>query len=210
MNHILKSLSLVLLITSGLFFSSVVQAQEDQKYEVVVILNNGSQFRGQVLSENDDVVILVVEGVGEITLNRSEIKSMQSVEVGQNVVEDIDTPVDDYNANRYLLSPSGYGLRKGQAYYENIYLAFNSFTFGLTERVTLTVGAELYTLLIGSENPIFYISPRINFPFDENFETGAFSVGAIYFTLPNDDFDGIGLAQGALTFGNKNNNVSFV
>ena len=211
MNNILKSLLLICLFSIGVFNPSHLSAQEDQKYEVLVILKNGSQFRGQVKSETDDVVILVVDGVGEITLQRNEIRSMRSVEIGEEdttleVPEGI--PIDDYNANRYLLSPSGYGLRKGQAYYENIFIAFNSFTFGVTDRFTLTLGAEVFTLLLSGDNPILYISPRVNFPFDDQYETGSFSAGVIYFTLPTDDFSGIGLAQGAITFGNKNNNIT--
>ena len=212
MKNIMKPLLLISIFALGLFNSTPVTAQEDQKYEVLVVMNNGSQFRGQVKSETDDEVVLIVEGVGEITLNRADIKSMRSIQVDKDTGDVVDPeiiPIDDYNANRHLLSPTGYGLRKGQSYYENIYLAFNSFSFGLSDRFTLTVGAELYTLLLGSESPILYISPRVNFPFDERFETGAVSAGVIYFTLPNDDFDGVGLLQGAVTLGNKNNNVSF-
>lgn len=208
----MKNLVKILMATMLLAFitgPTDVVAQEGEKYEVLVVMKNGSQFRGQVLSETDEQVVLAVENVGEITIRRIDIKSMQSVLAEKKVEEDPTfIPIDDYNANRYLISPSGYGLRKGQSYYENIYLAFNSFSFGLTDRFTVTVGAELYTLLLGSESPIIYISPRVNFPFDDAQSTGAFSAGVIYFTLPNDDFDGIGLLQGAVTFGNKNNNVS--
>ncbi|NNF33854.1 MAG: hypothetical protein HKN68_07080 [Saprospiraceae bacterium] len=208
MKNIVKILMATMLI-AFIAGPTEVSAQEGERYEVLVIMKNGSQFRGQVLSETDEQIVLVVENVGEITIKRIDIKSMQSVLADQQVEEDPSfIPIDDYNANRYLISPSGYGLKKGQSYYENIYLAFNSFSFGLTDRFTLTVGAELYTLLLGSESPILYISPRVNFPFDEAQSTGAFSAGVIYFTLPNDDFDGIGLLQGAVTFGNKNNNVS--
>ncbi len=214
MGNYLKSMLFISLFTIGAIAPQSVHAQDEQKYEVIVILKNGSQFRGQVKSESDDVVVLIVDGVGEITLQRDEISTMRSIEVSD---EESDTgivigpeviPTDDYNANRYLLSPSGYGLKKGQSYYENIFVAFNSFTFGVTDRFTLTVGAELLTLLVSGNNPILYISPRVNFPFDENNETGAFSAGVIYFTLPTDDFSGIGLAQGAVTFGTKNNNIS--
>jgi hypothetical protein len=209
MKDLLKILMLIL-FTVGVSVIQEISAQETEKYEVLVVMKNGSQFRGQILSETEDQVVLIVENVGELTLNRSDIKTMQSVLAGDKDFDAAtDIPVDEYNANRYLISPSGFGLKKGQAYYENIYLGFNSFTFGLTDRFTVTVGAELYTLLLGSETPIMYISPRVNFPFDEEGNTGGFSAGVIYFTLPTEDFSGIGVAQGAVTFGNKNSNITF-
>ena len=209
MRYVLKSLMLLSMMVIGVSLPQSVSAQENEQYEVLVIMKNGSQFRGQIQSETDDEVVLLVQGLGEITLQRIDIESMESVLVGEKIEDDPEITVDEYNANRHLISPTGYGLKKGQSYYENIYLAFNSFSFGLTDRFTVTVGAELYTLLLGSESPILYISPRVNFPFDDRYETGAFSAGVIYFTLPNDDFDGVGLLQGALTLGNKNSNVSF-
>ena len=178
-----------------------------KEIETVVKLKNGKIFIGKLKGETDSTFILIVEEIGEISIEKSKILSMDNVIIRSTNYDNKGIPVDYHNSSRYLISPSGYGLKKGQSYYENIYLAFNSFSYGVSDRFTISLGGEFLTLLLGSKAPVFYVSPRLNYELGDG--NGAFSVGAIYFSIPDDNqVAGVGLAQAALTLGSRNSNIS--
>ena len=196
----------IIILSLGITSSISGQQAQDKIPEVEVILRNGQEFVGVLKEENDSLIILVVDEVGEITIEKSRIKSIKTITTRNIDLDAKGFPVDYHNSTRYLISPSGYGLKRGQAYYENIYVFFNSFAFGISDRFTITVGGEVASPLFAGEVPVMYISPRFNFALKN--ENGAFSAGAIFFTIPESDLEVVGLAQAALTLGNRNNNIN--
>lgn len=181
----------------------------DQK--VIITLVNGNVYKGTVIKENTETITIMVDDVGELTIDRSKIRTIETTDLKtqKNIItlrDDKGFAIDYHNSTRFLISPTGYGLKKGQSYYENIGVFFNSFSFGVSDNFTFTVGGEIASLLFGGNTPIFYLSPRFNIPFKE--DKGAASIGVIFFTLPEDNFDGIGLASAAVTFGNRNNQIT--
>jgi len=114
-------------------------------------------------------------------------------------------PLDYYNSTHLFLAPTGFGLKKGQSYYQNILLFGNSYSHGISDVFSITVGGEIASLLFSSRIPILYIAPKFSFEVSNSVST---SVGAIFFTSPQEDFTGVGLAYGALSFGYRNNNLS--
>ena len=207
-----KSISHKIFIIQILFFAifsltNKTQLSGQELQEVIIKTVTGEELTGTIKSSTDSTLILVIKDVGELIINKSNIVSIENIQPSEIKYDKRGFPIDEYNSNRYLANPSGYGLRRGQSYYENIYVFFNSFGFGVTDNFTISIGAEIATLLFGGNSPLLYVSPRFSFPFSS--ETGAFSAGAIFFTLPDEDFDGFGIAQGAITLGGRNNNVNF-
>jgi hypothetical protein len=132
---------------------------------------------------------------------------MRIVQIENQELNRADTiPTDYHNSTHYLANPSGYTLRRGQQYYENIGIFFNSYAIGVTNNFTLAMGGEIATLLFDQQFPILYISPRFGIPLGK--KAGAISLGGTFFTSPEDDFDGFGIFQGAFTIGSRNNNVT--
>ena len=198
---------MVFLLVFGLTGYTFGQDTQKKEYEVAVTLRNGQEFIGILKEETDARIVLIVRDIGEMTIDKSRIRSMKSITSRESEVDDKGYTVDYHNSTRYLISPSGYGLKRGQSYYENIYIFFNSFAFGISDRFTLAVGGEVASLLFAGETPVLYASPRFNFPFGD--DKGAFSAGAIFFTIPESSLEAVGLAQAALTIGNRNNNINF-
>lgn len=188
-------------------FTAHIASQEIIDKKVEVTLRNDQKFIGVIQEQTTTSIVLFVEDIGEMTIKKINIESIRPLKPASQDVDSRGYPVDYYNSTRYLINPSGYGLEKGQAYYENIYVFFNSYSYGVTDRITIALGGEIASLLFGGDFPVLYGSARFNIPFRNN--QGAFSAGLIYFTIPEDDLDGIGLAQSSLTLGSRNNNINF-
>ncbi|AKD03410.1 hypothetical protein POKO110462_05525 [Pontibacter korlensis] len=108
------------------------------------------------------------------------------------------------NATRYLFSPSAFSLRKGEAYYQNTYLVLNSFSYGITDRFTIGAGFELITTFTG--DPVFFVTPKYSFPISDKWNAGA---GILYINSTSaDDFPGLGIGYGIVTYGNRDNNAT--
>ncbi len=202
----LSRILIVVLLISTAFSIGLSQDTGLKDKRVEVILRNDQKFEGTVKTETKTTIVLILSNIGEITIEKSRIKSIKAIAVWEGEVDKKGYPLDYYGSSRQLINPSGYGLKKGQVYYENIYIFFNSFTFGVTDNFSVAAGGEVASLLFAGDAPILYISPRVHFPFGQ--DRGALSLGTIFFTIPESDLDGIGLAQTALTLGSRNNNIN--
>ena len=69
----------VLFISLGVLSMTLAQQQVQEKYESIVKLKNGNEFRGEVKSETDSTLVLVVAEIGEMTIKKSQISSIVGV-----------------------------------------------------------------------------------------------------------------------------------
>lgn len=200
-------------ITLILLFISLSMSLFGQRVDeyVEISTKDGNNIIGQIVSMDDAQVILSTS-IGEVTIPRDRIvqtKIKKKTDVEEKAyygeLDKNGYPVDYHNSTHYLANPSGYTLKKGQSYYENIGVFFNTYAYGITDRFTIAGGGEIISLL-GSRIPILYISPRYSIPFGT--ESGSISVGSTIFTSPADNFEGFGVVQGAFTLGSRNNNFT--
>ena len=206
----------LLFILFGLALSVSLNAQAELLGKMVDLeTKEGSVIRGKLLEMNMESYVIESATLGSITIKRDEVRhiipapKLKEQEDKPVVMEERDESgyaIDYHNSTHYLANPSGYSLKKGQKYYENIGVFFNSFAFGVTDNFTIAMGGEIASLLFDSRFPILYVSPRYSIPFQQS--KGAFSVGGTIFSSPEDDFNGFGVLQGALTFGDRNNNLT--
>ncbi len=200
-------MKLVLLLSLIFLCGTTCFGQNDRitLYETVRLkLTDGSQHTGKVISITDDTILLQTEKLGNITIPVDEIQRFNTMDQSMNI-DDNGYPIDDHNSTHYLVSPSGYTLKKGQSYYENIGIFFNSYSVGITDRFSLTAGTEILSLILG-RIPVIYIAPRYSIPITE--DKLNLSIGTTFFTSVQDGFEGVGILQGALTFGDRNNNFT--
>jgi len=184
-----------------IFSISLIAQEIDSNPSVVVITKDGTELKGLLTLDTDKSIILKTS-YGEITVERENIKSLTYINK-----ESIETTIkdDSYASTHHYLTQSGYALRKGQSYYENTYLFWNSYTHGFTDNFSLSLGGEAISLLV-SEFPVLFVTPKLSFPFKGG--GGAFSVSTTIFTAPYNDFTTFGFLQGALTFGSRKDNLT--
>lgn len=195
-----------------LCLSTQIYGQSEGKY-VTITTNEGDKISGELIRE-DSESITVATKIGETKITRTNIAYISYIKEDGEEGKYEELPVDgkdnSYSSSHYLFTQSGYGLRKGQSYYENIYVFFNSYTVGVTDNIQVSFGGEIASILFFGRFPTLFISPKFSIPF----EFGAVSVGTTLFRIPIDNFNGnngiyAGALQGALTLGSRENNVTF-
>jgi len=197
----MKKIISTLIVFISLLIS--LNGQSDQTTQVKVITKDGNIITGELINETDLNITILSESLGTITLLRNDISS---IDFGNTeTINSEENEIDYYNSTRNLVSPTGFLLKKGQSYYENIGVFFNSYAVGITDNFNVAVGGELASLLFGEQFPILYVSPKFGLNFSDQ---GAWSIGTTVFTSPSNDFSGFGFVNTSFTFGNRNNNIS--
>ncbi len=192
-----------ILYTCFIFLYSIVifgQNTEPKAGEFIRIeTTKGTIIQGKLISMDSDYMNLETD-FGESKILRSEVKKMEFVN-DTTVSGDVKDNV--YSGSHYILSQSAFNLKKGQSYYENLYVFLNSFAYGVTDNFTIIGGAEAVSLLF-SQFPVMYFTPKFSVPFNG----GAFSISTTLVTVPQEDFATAGFLQGTATFGDYKNNFS--
>lgn len=116
---------------------------------------------------------------------------------------------ENHHQSKYFISPTGFGLKKGEKYYQNIYSIYNSVGFGITDNFSINAGIIPFSL-VGFDGLLLNINPKFSIPLEDNFHVGITSSLFVFFDDLDDlnDTDSFGSVSGVITYGNTNNNIS--
>lgn len=193
---ILKRTLTYFLLLVALFLSEKAFSQNlDRLY---IKLNNGNTVIGKKISEDEQTLVLHSEEMGEFTIQKNSIKTIKPIKASQ--LKNGKYWFENPNASRYIFAPSGYALGKGEGYYQNFMLAYNSVGYGFTDNLSFGAGIVPITF---SGGMIFTLQGKYAFPIVEN-KLNA-SAGFLY---TNSFGDHLGIGYGVLTYGSKNHNLS--
>ena len=164
---------------------------------------DGNEFIGQIVIEDSLKIVLKTEKLGEISIFRSDIKRQEIVEIQQ--IKDGKYWFPNPQSTRYFWSPNGYGLKKGEGYYQNIWVLWNQFSYGLTNNFSVGGGIIPLFLFAGTSTPVF-ATAKFSIPVIENkFNIGA---GGIAGAVLGEEGASFGILYGLTTFGSPDNNVT--
>lgn len=195
----LKNFLLFLILFS---ISQLTIAQTDSSLVRIQTID-GNEFVGSILSQNESMIILKTKNLGEITISKNDIKSQQEVQAQQ--IKDGKLWFANPQSTRYFWSPNGYGLKKGEGYYQNIWVLWNQFALGVTDNFSIGGAVVPLFLFGGAPTPVF-ITPKVSIPIQKDkFNLGA---GALIGTVLGESESGFGIVYGISTFGTPDNNVS--
>ncbi len=178
--------------------------------EIVIETTTGDEIAGTVVSAEQRILIISSK-FGEVKI---EFEKIREIDVRKKI-DDKSTEQTwrhgDPLSHRAYFSATGQTLEKGQKTFENYYLFFNSFNYGITDNVTINAGMSLFPSDNFVKNNVYMAGVKAKF-----FETGNFRVaaGAQYLTLPFiEEVDASFIYPfGVLGFGNPDNhqlNVSY-
>jgi hypothetical protein len=193
-------LTAALLITISLYAGAQVTSDTTM---VQIETTDGNKFYGQIVYEDDEKLTLEVEGLGEVSILKKNIRRKTEIESGR--VKDGKVWFDNPQATRYFWSPNGYGLSKGEGYYQNIWVMWNQFAYGVTDHFSLGGGIIPLFLFGGAPTPIFF-TPKFSIPVaKDKFNLGA---GALVGTILGLSETGFAIVYGTSTFGSPDKNIS--
>ena len=200
----MKTLKIALLLCVA-FFSSLIAASQttiDSTFIQIETLD-GNRFYGKIISESSEKLVLSTEYLGEVEIDTKNIKSRRLIHSRE--LRDGKLWFDNPQSSRYFWAPNGYGLKKGEGYYQNIWVIWNQFAYGITDNFSLG-GAVIPLFLFGGTATPVFLSPKFSLPISKDkFNIGA---GALIGTVLGESDTGFGIAYGVTTFGSTDNNLS--
>lgn len=108
--------------------------------------------------------------------------------------------------HRYMLSPSGRGMKKSTFNYQNIGIGINMLNAGVSDHFSIDIGLIPAFLIPNVSTVLIGIHPKVSLPISKNIHAG---IGLFYGGYLGDGGNGaIGLGYGVLTFGSEDKNIS--
>lgn len=202
----MRNLILILISAFAIsFFQTFLQAQDQNEKSLVrVVMKDGNEFIGTIESETESELMIKTEKLGVLTIRRDDIKSVSIIPPGQLIEGEYWAP--NPQSGRHFWSPTGYGLKQGEGYYQNLWVFFNQFSYGFSDRFSLGFGMMPLFLLGEGYTPV-WLTPKFQFPVKPD----ALNIGggALIMTVLGDNTPLIGILYGITTFGNRDRNLTF-
>ena len=193
-----------ILILIGIIASTIeVSAQQrDTTALFRVETRDGNEYFGRILEQNNDQLRLETEKLGIITIRMMEIVDIDFV--NRKEIKDEKYWFENPQSTRHFWSPNGYGLKRGEGYYQNIWVLFNQVSVGITDHFSIGAGAVPLFLFAGTSTPA-WLTPKFSIPVQDNFSIGA---GGLFGTVLGEQDTGFGIAYGLLTVGSRDQNMT--
>jgi len=164
---------------------------------------DGNGYTGYMASSDSLKLLFHDVKLGEIAIPKSEISTMAPLDAKQLKKGKYWT--GNPQSTRYFFSPDGYGLSKGEGYYQNLWVLANSFAVGLTDYLSIGAGAIPLFLIAGAPTPA-WLTAKISIPVVKNkVNLGA---GILTGTVFGVEKSGFGIFYGISTFGSRDRNIS--
>ncbi len=193
-----------------LFFPNSLWSQDLDKLTVGstyhVVLKDGSELHGELISKTSDQIVIKTAAMGEVTLSVNDIDEIE--ETGESDYRKGKYWFPNPNPSKYLLGSSAIPPEKGSGYYQNTWVFFNSFNYAFTDFLSLSGGFEIFSIFAGSEGPYaFYLNPKVSFNVVDNLYLGG---NVLYANTIRsiDEFGGIGTLNAIASYGTHNTNIT--
>lgn len=203
----MKLLLKLFVFTTGLLCLNTgnVWAQEISDTTAIyrIVTTDGNEYFGTIEERTATHVRIRTEKLGVLTLQMDDIRVLEEVQKKQ--IKDGAYWHPNPQATRYFWAPNGYGLPKGQGYYQNVWVLFNQVSYGFTNNFSMGVGIMPLFLFQSEASPVWF-TPKISIPVSsDNVNIGA---GSLIGTIAGAEFGFFGIAYGVLTFGSRDKNFN--
>jgi hypothetical protein len=202
MKKILSGLVILIALVAGLPNLTHAQAKQDSiKSRVETI--DGNEYIGVIVDRSADKIRIKTDKLGEITILNKDVKRVSELTSAKykNGTYWLDNP----QSTRYFWSPNGYNLKKGEGYYQNVWILFNQAVYGITDHFSAGVGVMPLFLFSGTATPA-WITLKYSVPVVK--DKVSIGVGALAGTVIGVNSGTAGILYGISTFGSKDNNLS--
>ncbi len=165
---------------------------------------DGNVYLGKLIRQSPENIVLQTSNLGLLTIKKTDVKSMNPLIFDGKKNNRL--LLANRQIDRYFFQSSGFGLRKGEAYFQNNWVLLNQVNVGITNNFSLGIGAVPLFLFSGAPTPV-WITPKISAPLIKdqlNVSAGAF-IGSVI-GVKNNVF---GITYGAATVGSRDRNVTF-
>jgi len=199
----IKYFELITIIVLSLTGSFCEAQDQTDTLTYYIETSDGNTYTGKILSQDSLKILFNLDKFGEVSFLKTDIKKMQLLDMEK--VKGEEYWMENPQATRYFFSPNAYGLKKGEGYYQNVWVLVNSFAVGITDFISIGAGMVPLFLFAGTPTPV-WMTPKFSVPVSrEKVNLGG---GALIGTVLGEEETGFGILYGISTFGSKDKNVS--
>ncbi len=196
-----KSILFILCLFCGIV--AFAQAEQDTLKKYLIETTDGNEYVGLIIREDSYVIVFQTENIGVITIQRNNISKIKEIKKEQIIGGAV--WYENLQSTRYYWAPNGYGLQKGEAYYQNLWILYNQAGYGFTNY--FSVGAGLIPLfLFAAEVTPIWITPKFSIPIEK--DKINLGVGILAATMLGESNSSFGIAYGLSTFGSRDRNFT--
>jgi hypothetical protein len=204
-----RIIAVFLVIIIHLLWASNLIAQEvniptDTTQLMSVETKDGNVYVGYFRGIENGRMIVETTRLGRISLLKEDVKSIRPVTSAQMVNGQIWFENPHYT--RYFFNTNGYGLRKGEGYYQNTWIFYNEVNYGFTDNLSVGVGVLPLFLFGGAPTPV-WITPKVSIPIIKD-KVNVGAGGLFVFVLGEEDVEPFGIAYGQMTLGSRDRNFN--
>lgn len=197
------------LIKSGINTRNIISTHYTTHLQDSTILyrietRDGNEYVGEIIEQDTEVIVLKTKMLGTITIQKADVVNMDTIDpirVQEGVYWE-----DHMQSTRYFWQPSGYGLKKGEGYYQNVWIFFNQFSVGASDNFLIGGGIIPLFLFAGAPSPV-WITPKFSIPIQK--DRLNIGVGGLFATVLGESGQYFGITYGTMTLGAKDHNASF-
>ena len=174
------------------------ELEVDKKY--IYEFRDGTIIIGTFKKEDKGNVYIMDVNNEEIYIPRVMIAQAHEVNSDNLVGDEYWFP--NLHDSRYFFAPTGFGLKEGEGYMNNIYWLVWQFQYGVTDEFSLGGGTSIFGLPTTlNAKYSFNLSKNLNMA------AGYFWVGSLFWDI-DDDRTAISMPFAVITRGSKENNVT--
>ena len=177
---------------------------QDSTITYKIETTDGNEYIGEIIEQNAQLIILKTKNLGIITIQKANVVSIDVID--PNRVQGGVYWGDHMQSTRYFWQPSGYGLKKGEGYYQNVWIFFNQFSIGVSDKFLIGGGIIPLFLFAGAPSPV-WVTPKLSIPVQQ--DKLNLGVGGLFATVLGESDSNFGIAYGTVTIGSKDHNASF-
>lgn len=199
MKFVFTTLLCLMLSAVGMTQSTPVDTTKTFSIETT----DGNTYIGRIIAQTPQQITLRTNRLGDLQLDRRDIRKVKELQISQMVDGEYwhESPI----SSRYFFGANGYGPRKGEGYFTNIWVFYNQVVYGLTDAFSVGVGTSPLFLFNGAPTPI-WLTPRLSLPIDkDNVQLG---LGGYFGTVLIEDIGLYGMLHGQLTIGSRDRNFN--
>lgn len=182
-------------------FSQTTSTDTTKLYRIQTL--DGNEYIGNILHRDSTALRVKTMNIGVIDFKWKNIGKI--IEIKQ---EELKNGADWYQvlqSSRYFWSPNGYGLRKGEAYFQNIWVLYNQMGVGITDHFSVGLGLIPLFFFGGMASPV-WITPKFSIPvIKDKLNLG---IGALTGFVLGENKTGFGVVYGLATYGSRDNNLT--
>jgi len=191
-----------------IFFLSVAafsqeQPEQDTAQLYKIDTRDGNEFYGRIVHRDTSLIQFKTGEYGYIFIRTGEVKKIEAITPDK--IKQGKLWLENFQDTRYFFSPNGYGLRKGEAYYQNVWVLYNQVSVGITKNISIGAGMVPLFLFAGAPTPVWII-PKVSIPVvRDKFNLGA---GALLGYVVGEQDAGFGILYGVGTLGSRDKNIT--